>query len=72
MRGKDKDECTDELLQVKVEYTIYGHKIITQIFDRESGMIPAEAKTRLEGLKLVFIAAGQKVALAEVNIQKSE
>jgi hypothetical protein len=70
MRGKDEDECTNALLQVKAEYAIHGRKMQTQIFDRESGMIPAETRLKLEGIKLDFKAAGQKVALAEVNIRE--
>jgi hypothetical protein len=70
MRGKDEDECTNALLQVKAEYAIHGRKMQTQVFDRESGMIPAEARLKLDGIKLDFKAAGQKVALAEVNIRE--
>jgi hypothetical protein len=70
MRGRNEDECTNALLQVKAEYAIHGHKLRVQVFDRESGMIPAETKLKLEGIKVEFIAAGQKVTLAEVNIRE--
>jgi hypothetical protein len=41
-----------------------------QVFDRESGMILVETKLELEGIKVQFKAAGQKVALAEINIRE--
>jgi hypothetical protein len=70
MQGRNEDECTNAILQVKAEYAIHGRKMQVQVFDRESGMIPAEAKLKLEGIKVQFKAAGQKVALAEVNIRE--
>jgi hypothetical protein len=70
MQRRDELECTNALLQVKAEYAIYGRKMQTQIFDRESGMIPAEERLKQEGIKLDFKAAGQKVVLAEVNIRE--
>jgi hypothetical protein len=52
MRGKDKDECTNAILQVKAEYAIHRCKMQTQVFDRQSGMIPAETKLKLECIKV--------------------
>ena len=43
--------------------------MLKQGFDRESGIIPLEDKMNAEGIQLQFTAAGQKVALAEVNIR---
>jgi hypothetical protein len=70
MRGRNEDECTNAILQVKAEYAIHGRKMQVHVFDRESGMIPAEAKLQLEVIKVQFKAASQKVALAEVNIRE--
>ncbi len=68
MGNKTKDECSKALFQVKAEYAIHG-RMSTKVFNRESLMIPAEERVKAEGIQECFTAAGQKGALAEVNIR---
>ena len=69
MSEKTKQECHETIIAVKNDYAYKGHKMEELIFDREPGVTPLETTIKEHGIKLKLKAAGQKAALAEVNIR---
>jgi len=69
MTSRKKSECTDAILAVKNDYAIKGRRMEELTFDREPGIVPLETTIKEHGIELHLKAAGQKAALAEVNIR---
>ena len=69
MTSRKKSECTDAILAVKDDYAIKGRRMEELTFDREPGIVPLEIPIKEQGIELHLKAAGQKAALAEVNIR---
>jgi hypothetical protein len=69
MKSRKKSECTDAILAVKDDYAIKGRRMEELTFDREPGIVPLETPIKEQGIELHLKAAGQKAALAEVNIR---
>ena len=69
MHDKTKQECNEAIIAVKNDYAIKGHKMDELTFDREPGVAPLETTIKEHGIELHLKAAGQKAALAEVNIR---
>jgi hypothetical protein len=69
MTNRTKTECTDAIIAVKYDYATKGRHMEELTFDREPGVVPLEVPIKEQGIELHLKAAGQKVALAEVNIR---
>ena len=70
MREKTYGEMMRAIEHFDEQYGLLGHKLVRLTFDRESSIIAALEDIEARRVKLILKAAGQRVGLAEVSIQR--